>query len=48
MMKRRLDPRAKLVYGRLWGYVNPHKLVGLIAVISMAATAVVELSLIHI
>jgi len=46
MMKRRLDPRAKLVYGRLWGYVNPHKLVGLIAVISMAATAVVEVAMV--
>ena len=46
MMKRRLDPRAKLVYGRLWGYVNPHKLVGLIAVISMAATAIVEVAMV--
>ena len=46
MMKRRLDPRAKLVYGRLWGYVNPHKLIGLIAVISMAATAVVEVAMV--
>jgi len=38
----RLDPRVRAVYGRLWRYVMPHKIVGLIAVIAMAATALVE------
>jgi subfamily B ATP-binding cassette protein MsbA len=37
-----LDPRVKAVYGRLWQYVIPHKLIGMIAVIGMAATAAVE------
>ena len=37
-----LDPRVKAVYGRLWRYVMPHKLIGLIAVIAMTATALVE------
>ena len=37
-----LDPRVKAVYGRLWRYVMPHKLIGLIAVVAMATTAVVE------
>jgi subfamily B ATP-binding cassette protein MsbA len=41
-MTNRLDPRVKAVYGRLWRYVIPHKLIGLIAVIAMAATAAVE------
>ena len=36
---------ARVVYARLWRYVTPHKLIGLIAVISMAATAVVEAGL---
>ena len=37
-----LDPRVKAVYGRLWRYVMPHKLIGLIAVIAMTTTALVE------
>jgi subfamily B ATP-binding cassette protein MsbA len=41
-MTNRLDPRVKVVYGRLWRYVMPHKIIGLIAIIAMAATAVVE------
>ncbi len=36
---------TRVVYARLWRYVTPHKLIGLLAVISMAATAVVEASL---
>jgi subfamily B ATP-binding cassette protein MsbA len=39
---KRLNPRVKAVYGRLWRYVTPHKVIGLIAVIAMAATAMVE------
>lgn len=37
-----LDPRVKAVYGRLWRYVMPHKLIGLIAVVAMTTTALVE------
>ncbi len=38
----RIDPKTREVYGRLWGYVTPHKLIGLIAVIGMASTALIE------
>ena len=41
-MARGLDPRVNAVYSRLWQYVMPHKLVGLIAIVAMAATAAVE------
>ena len=41
-MASKLNPRAKEVYGRLWGYVVPHKLIGGIAVFAMATTAAVE------
>jgi len=30
------------VYGRLWRYVTPHKLIGMVAVIGMTATAIIE------
>ena len=36
---------TRVVYARLWRYVTPHKLIGIIAVFSMAATAVVEAGL---
>jgi len=42
----RLDPRVTLVYSRLWRYVLPHKLIGIIAVVSMAATAAVEATMV--
>ena len=41
-MSKRIDPQIRVVYGRLWKYVIPHKLVGFIAVFCMAATALVE------
>lgn len=41
-MEEAVDPRVRDVYGRLWRYVMPHKLVGVIAIVSMAATAAVE------
>ena len=41
-MTEQTDSKVREVYARLWRYVLPHKLVGLIAVISMAATAVIE------
>jgi subfamily B ATP-binding cassette protein MsbA len=43
-----VDQRTRVVYGRLWGYVTPHKLVGLIAVICMVATALVEAGLVYL
>lgn len=45
-MSNRIDPRTKEVYGRLWRYVIPHKLVGLLAVVSMVATAATEATLV--
>ena len=47
-MNKRLDPRAGVVYGRLWHYVVPYKLVALVAVVAMAATAVIEASLVYL
>ncbi|HEX5788965.1 MAG TPA: lipid A export permease/ATP-binding protein MsbA [Woeseiaceae bacterium] len=41
-MARQADSRIRVVYGRLWRYVAPHRLVGLIAALAMAATAAVE------
>ena len=45
-MSKRLGPEVRVVYGRLWRYVTPHKLVGSIAVVGMAMTAVVEAGLV--
>ena len=41
-------PNAGAIYRRLWTYVTPHKLVGLIAILGMAATAAVEGSLVYL
>ena len=40
------DANVREVYGRLWRYVTPHKLIGLIAVLGMTATALIEGSLV--
>ena len=45
-MAEQLDQKVREVYARLWRYVTPHKLIGLIAVIGMAATALIEGSLV--
>ena len=45
-MSKRLGPEVRVIYGRLWRYVTPHKLVGFIAVVGMAMTAVVEAGLV--
>ena len=37
-----------MVYGRLWRYVTPHKLIGFIAVLGMAATAAIEAALVYL
>ncbi len=47
-MSKRIDPEVKVVYGRLWRYVTPHKLVGFVAVIGMAATATIEAALVYL
>ena len=47
-MSKRIDPEVRVVYGRLWHYVTPHKLIGLIAIIGMTATAIVEGSLVFL
>ena len=41
-----VEARVRVVYGRLWRYVIPHKLIGFIAVLGMAATAVIEGSMV--
>tara|TARA_R110002096_G_scaffold22547_11_gene72361 strand:- start:3999 stop:5750 length:1752 start_codon:yes stop_codon:yes gene_type:complete len=45
-VSKRIDTRVRVIYGRLWYYVTPHKLIGAIAVIGMAATAVIEAGLV--
>ncbi len=45
-MSQRIDPQVRVVYGRLWRYVTPHKLVGFVAVLCMALTALVEAGLV--
>ena len=42
------DRDTASVYKRLWRYVTPHKGIGLIAVVSMAATAIIEASLVYL
>ncbi len=45
-MSKRIDSQVRVIYGRLWHYVTPHKVIGAIAVIGMAMTAVIEASLV--
>ena len=45
-MSEAIDPRVIGVYKRLWKYVTPHKLIGFIAVIAMAATAIIEMTMV--
>ena len=47
-MNKSIGPEVKVVYGRLWRYVTPHKLIGFIAVTGMAATAVIEAALVYL
>jgi ATP-binding cassette, subfamily B, bacterial MsbA len=37
-----IDPQVIQVYGRLWRYVTPYKLIGIVAVVGMAASSLVE------
>jgi len=41
-----VDSQVRVIYGRLWHYVTPHKLIGLIAVMGMASTAIIEAGLV--
>jgi subfamily B ATP-binding cassette protein MsbA len=43
-----ISPEVKVVYGRLWRYVTPHKLIGAVAVVGMAATAAIEAALVYL
>ena len=45
-MSKRIDSEVRVVYGRLWRYVTPHKLIGFIAVVGMTMTAIVEAGLV--
>ena len=45
-MSSRLDPRVASVYRRLWRYVLPYKLIGIVAIVAMAATAAVEATMV--
>jgi subfamily B ATP-binding cassette protein MsbA len=45
-VSKRLDPKVGEVYGRLWTYVIPHKLIGFFAILGMAATAGAEAGLV--
>jgi len=47
-VSQRIDPKVRVVYGRLWRYVTPHRFVGFIAIVGMAATAVVEAGLVYL
>ena len=47
-MSKPVDPEIRVIYGRLWRYVTPHKLIGFIAVVGMAATAAIEGSLVYL
>jgi ATP-binding cassette, subfamily B, bacterial MsbA len=44
----RIDEHAAQVYRRLWKYVVPYRAIGTIAIVSMAATALVEASLVSL
>ena len=48
MSKRSIDPQVVKVYGRLWQYVIPPRSVGLIALVAMAATAVIEAGMVSL
>jgi len=47
-VSKRIDPEVRVIYGRLWQYVTPHKLIGFIAVVGMTATAIVEAGLVYL
>ncbi|MEX2497223.1 MAG: lipid A export permease/ATP-binding protein MsbA [Woeseia sp.] len=44
----RINPHVAGVYRRLWAYVTPYRFIGLIAIVGMAATAVVEAAMVSL
>jgi subfamily B ATP-binding cassette protein MsbA len=47
-VSQRIESKVRAVYKRLWGYVMPHKLIGVVAATGMAATALIEASLVYL
>ena len=45
-MTNRIDPKVREIYGRLWQYVMPHRLVGFVAIVGMAVAALVEATMV--
>ena len=45
-MSRGIDPQIRDVYRRLWKYVSPHGLIGLVAIVAMAFTAFFEAAMV--
>ncbi len=45
-MSKRQNSDVREVYRRLWAYVAPHKLVGLVAVLAMIGTAIAEIGMV--
>ena len=45
-MSKEQDAQVREVYRRLWRYVSPHRLIGLVAVVAMAGTALVEVTMV--
>ncbi len=45
-MSSAVDPRLVSVYKRLWKYVLPHRAIGTVALVAMAGTAVIEMSMV--
>lgn len=45
-MSKDKDSQIREIYRRLWRYVAPHRLIGLVAVIAMAGTALVEVTMV--
>jgi len=45
-VKSNVDPRLPTVYRRLWQYVLPHRGIGLLALVAMAATALIEMTMV--
>lgn len=45
-MTKTLDSRVVQVYRRLWRYVTPYRTIGIVAAVSMALTALIEMSLV--
>jgi hypothetical protein len=45
---KKIDPQSAKTFARLWQFVLPYKLVGVIAIFGMAGTALVEGGLVYL